>query len=419
MVMKFQDIETAELKKHSSIIASSNKNISVPQRKLYNAILYLTGKQLQNNQTQQKFKLKFAEITRFSGYDDFSNRNYLKKAIKELTDTSVEYNLLGKDNENEWGVFSLISHATIKEFDEYITVEFPSIITENIIYPNIYSLLNLSITNRLDGKYSLPLYELLTDYKKVKKLSIPIGKFRDLVGVDENLYPLIGNLKAKVIEPTIAEINAKTDLEVDYLLEKISSRSFTHIEFIIKDRNMVLNPVENSAYMLLKSKGMPEATAMKFAKKLSKKNVVDAVEALEKAIKRGSIKNITAYLTKILKNVEIDDDETVELVPPSGQSAPSDYKPIVEDPKNNLDYRKYISNRISDIIADLSMTIFNNFVSEQNSFTIEHFISNNIIDENKKIVNLVALSENIVFRGWIEKKYLDETIEYKMFLEKK
>ncbi len=217
MVIKFQENESVELKKHSSIIASSNKNISVPQRKLYNAILYLTGKQLQINQYQQKFKLKFADITRFSGYDDFSNRSYLKKAIKELTETSVEYNLLGKDNENEWGVFALISHAVIKEFDEYITVEFPSIITENIIYPNIYSLLNLSITNRLDGKYSLPLYELLTDYKKVKKLTIPIGKFRDLVGVDENLYPLIGNLRAKILEPTMAEINAKNDLEVDYV----------------------------------------------------------------------------------------------------------------------------------------------------------------------------------------------------------
>ena len=416
IVMQFQKNEVFELKKHSSLIASSNRNISVPQRKMYNAILYLTSKQLQADPSQRKFKMRFVEIAKFSGYNGTTNGKYLKNSIKELTETVVEYNILKKDV-NKWGVFALISHATIEDYDEHITVEFPSIIIENIVYPNIYSLLNLSVVNSLQGKYSLPLYELLTDYKKVRKLFVSLESLREILGVEKGLYPKISNFKIKVLEPAIEEINNVTDLEVDYDLERVDSRSFTHINFDIRDKNAELDPVETSAYMLLRSKGLPDSNAKKFAKQLSKKNVLDAVESLEKAIKRGSVKNITAYLTKILKNIKIDDiEDVIQIAHPT---APSDYRPIVENPKNNLDFRKFISNRVSEIISELSMSIFNNFVSEQNSFTIEHFISNNIIDENKKIVNLVALSENMVFRGWIEKNYLDENIEYKMFLETK
>lgn len=418
MVMRLQKNEVFELKKHSSLIASSNRNISVPQRKMYNAILYLTSKQLQADPSQRKFKMRFVEIAKFSGYNGTTNGKYLKNSIKELTETVVEYNILKKDV-NKWGVFSLISHATIEDYDEHITVEFPSIIIENIVYPNIYSLLNLSVVNSLQGKYSLPLYELLTDYKKVRKLFVSLESLREILGVDNGLYPKISNFKIKVLEPAIEEINSLTDLEVDFEFERVDSRSYTHIEFSIRDKNAELDPVETSAYMLLKSKGLPESSAKKFAKQLSKKNVIDAIESLEKAVKKGSVKNITAYLTKILKNIKIDDDLSEDVIQIAHPAAKSDYKPIIESSKNNLEFRKYIADRVSEIVSELSLSVFNNFIEEQNTFTIEHFISNNIIDENKKIVNLVALSENIVFRGWIEKKYLDENVEYKMFMETK
>ena len=77
-------MENIELKKHSSLVAIGNRNISVVQRKLYNSLLYLTSKQLQVEPNNQKFKLKFSDVVKFSGYENFTNMKYLKDSSKLL-----------------------------------------------------------------------------------------------------------------------------------------------------------------------------------------------------------------------------------------------------------------------------------------------------------------------------------------------
>ncbi len=414
--------ESIELKKHSSLIAMSNKSLNVSQRKLYNAILYLAGKQQQTEPNSEFFRIRFSEISKFAGYELSTNTKYLKASIDALVETRVNLNIMNKSNE-EWSSFTLISEATIKKYDKFVTIVFPPIIRNNLQYPSIYALLNLSIVNTLSGKYSLQIYELLSDYKKIGKVVIEISKFREIVGVAEGEYQKISNLKLRVIENSILEINQKTDLVVDYELDQRGSgNEYTHIIFLIKDKYHDFNKIEASAYHLLKSKGLPESSSKKFAKQLSKQNIIEAIDNLERAVKKGSVKNSTAYLTKILKNIKIDDEDLHEdrtnLSKPGQQStlfAPSDYRPIVDDPRNNLDFRKYMANRVSDIISILSIDVFRKFIDEQNSFTIEYHVSKKILDENKNIINLQLLSEDIVFRGWIEKNLLSEEIEYKLF----
>lgn len=414
--------EIVELKKHSSLIAMSNKNLNVSQRKLYNAILYLAGRQQQTDPNAEFFRIKFSEISKFAGYELSTNTKYLKASIDALVETRVNLNIMNKSNE-EWASFTLISEATIKKYDKFVTIVFPPIIRNNLQYPSIYALLNLSIVNTLSGKYSLQIYELVSDYKKIGKVVIELSKFRELVGVAEGEYQKISNLKTRVIESSIVEINSKTDLIVDYELDQRGrGNEYTHVVFRIKDKYYDLDKVEASAYLLLKSKGLPESSSKKFAKQLSKQNIMEAIDNLERAVKKGSVKNSTAYLTKILKNIEISEDELHEdrtnLSKPGQQStlfAPTDYRQIVDDPKNNIDFRKYISNKISELISVLSIDVFRKFIDEQNMFTIEYYTNKNILDEKKNIVNLQLLSEDIVFRGWIEKKYVDEQIEYKLF----
>lgn len=412
-------MENIELKKHSGLIAMSNRNISVPQRKLYNAILYLSAKQLQEDSDRRIFKLRFSDIIKFSGYNDFSNRMFLKDSIKNLVETVVEYNILGKDRVNEWGVFALLSQANIKEFDEFMTIEFPSLILDNIEVPNIYALLNLSVVNSLSGKYSLPLYELLADYKKVLKLNISIEKLKELIGVGESEYKKIGHLKERVLNPSIAEINEKTDLTVSYITEKIESRSITHVNFSIIDKFNQMNPVESSAYHLLKSKGLSESTAKKFAKQLSKKNILDAIESLEKAIKRGSVKNIQAYLTHLLQNID-DEDGTNSTQPESALQlklpiATSDYRPIIEDSMKSLEFKEYTKNKVNEIVRTLSFDVIEEFIRTQNDFAIHHLHQLGLIDEHKEIINLKLLKENFLFLGWVEQSYFDSELEFKIF----
>lgn len=399
-------MESVELKKHSSLIAISNKNISVPQRKLYNAILYLAGKQLHSDPDNVKFKIRFTDIIKFSGYNDFSNKMYLKDCIRELVDTSIEFNLLGKDKQHTWGIFTLISQAIIQEYDEYITLEFPSMITENLSFPNIYALLNLSIVNSLSGKYSLPLYEFLTDYKGIRHITLEISKLRTIIGVHEDDYKRFSHFKSKVLTPGIAEINEKTDLTIDYILER-SGRFYTHISFSIKEKYEKLSPVESSAFLLLKSKGMSQKTAAKFAQALNKETIVNSIEILENAIKKGSVKNSVAYLTKILANNIENEIETKIIFEKS--------KPLV--PELDKNFENVIKTRIDSLITNVSDSDIAEFLSTQSQFSIDYLIGKNLLDINKNILNLAELIENPIFKSWIQKKYIDFELEKQQYEE--
>ncbi len=409
-------MENIELKKHSSLIAINNKNLSVSQRKLYNSILYLSAKQLQKDNDKSIFKIKFSDIMKFSGYEDTNNRKYFKSALQTLSETAIQTNILNKDNINEWSTFTLLSQASIKDYDEYVTVVFPPIILHNIIFPSIYALLNLSIVNQLNSRYALPLYELLVDFKNMKKVVLTIPKLREILGVPDDKYLVFSWFKKGVIVPAVDEVNKKTDIEVEFELDK-DDGIYKTITFSVKNKYDSMSPIESSAFHLLKSRGLPTKSAERFAKQLSKQSILEAIDILERAVKKGSVKNSTAYLTRILKNVEVDEDvtpsETVEKIPPSELIPPSIPKKALQ---NTTLFKEYIKNRINELVDSLTTFEYNKFIQEQNSFTIEHFVDKGIIDQNKNIVNFAQLRENFVFKGWIEKKYLDEELEYKTFI---
>ena len=420
-----KDQESVEIKKHSAIIAMSNRNLSIASRKLFNAILFLAGKMQQSDPDMEIFRIRFSDIKKIAGYSNYSNIKYLKECIRELVDTTVEYNMTQKDNKNLWGIFSILAQATILTDDRFVTVGFAPIVRNNLSYPSMYALLNTGIINSLNNIYSLPLYELAADYKKVGKFIIEIKKFRELVGVDENKYTRIDNFKSKVVEKAIEEINQKTDLFLTFeLLQHGIDIEYTHIAITIKDKYAELDEVETSAYLLLKSKGLSDNMAKRFSKQLSKQSIVESVGNLERAIKKGGVESVQAYLTKILKGIEIEgEDENCEILHNSKTSAPvqlSDYKPLA--PTNIVEskqFKDFTKNRINEIIQTLSFDAIEEFVATQNDFGVNYLIGLGLIDENKEIINLKLLKENFLFLGFVESKYFDRDNEFKIYSENK
>ena len=71
--------------------------------------------------------------------------------------------------------------------------------------------------------------------------------------------------------------------------------------------------------------------------------------------------------------------------------------------------------RIDEIIASMTEEQFSEFVQNQSDFGIEHLIEKGLIDKSKNIINKMALIQNSIFLGWIEKNYFDRDIEFKIF----
>lgn len=307
MYVELMNENKVTLAKHSAVIQISNK-ISAIQRKCYNAFLYTAKKQLEENPGKFEFDIDAKTLLDFFKIGD-KNYNILKEKLKELRKIEVEYNILGKDKKENWGIFSLVAGIEYKE-GKFI-FSFPHQVLKTLINPNVYTYIDLVIIKDLKSKYAVALYELLKDYKEIKELIIEITKIRELLGIEREKYQIFGMLRKRVIEKAIDEINAseKIDFKVEYKLKK-SGRKYSHIKFLIKKKtkNKQLKKQENTVNnqkvdLLLNS--VPQLHREQAKKLIASSLDSYSLEYLQYQIKytnnQENINNYVAYLKKAIQ----------------------------------------------------------------------------------------------------------------------
>ena len=103
----------------------------------------------------------------------------------------------------------------------------------------------LSQTAQLKSVYSSRLYELLIQWRSTGKTPIiNLEDFRAQLGVEENQYKLMSDLKKRVLDLAINDINEKTDIKVNYQQHK-KGRSISGFSFTFKQKKTSNQPVEN------------------------------------------------------------------------------------------------------------------------------------------------------------------------------
>jgi plasmid replication initiation protein len=83
------------------------------------------------------------------------------------------------------------------------------------------------------SSHSWRLYELLKQYKQIGKRELEIDELKRKMYIDEK-YSFIGNLKQRVVDPAVKEINETSDIIVDYSQKK-RGRKIVSFIFIIRD----------------------------------------------------------------------------------------------------------------------------------------------------------------------------------------
>jgi plasmid replication initiation protein len=230
-----------ELKKHSAIIQITNK-ISALQRKIYNGLMYFAKKQLQENENLVVFEIPVVEVKKLIAQEDYRkeiNDKETKDNIGAFVDITVCFNLLEKDKK-VWVKMALL--AMVKIDIGIVRYQFPDEILKEIKMPNIYCLLDLQVINKLSSKYAIALYEIAKDYinREIPKMEVDI--FRKLMGIENKYENNFGDVKKRVLEPAIEELEKKTELRVTYELIT-TGKKITHIKFYT---TQVEKPVEAS-----------------------------------------------------------------------------------------------------------------------------------------------------------------------------
>jgi len=98
-----------------------------------------------------------------------------------------------------------------------------------------FTSVDLLSVNKLNSMYSVRMYELLSQFKSTGVRVMALGDFRRLMDCVDN-YPVLADLKRRVLVPAIKEINLKTDIDVVVKNVK-SGRVVTGLEFKFKPKS--------------------------------------------------------------------------------------------------------------------------------------------------------------------------------------
>lgn len=94
-----------------------------------------------------------------------------------------------------------------------------------------FAIHHLENIGSLKSFYSIRMYELLIQYKAIGSRKMPLNELKKALSLDDK-YKTMCNLKNRVVDPAIYEINAHTDIKVSY--ENIKEgRSIIGFEFTI------------------------------------------------------------------------------------------------------------------------------------------------------------------------------------------
>lgn len=99
-----------EVIKASPAIQIQSK-ITFLQRRAWNVLLANAYNELPNTDIHH---VNVSELARKLGFNSH-NEDYLKETLEALVDCTVEWNILGKEKKQEWGVASLLASAKIKD----------------------------------------------------------------------------------------------------------------------------------------------------------------------------------------------------------------------------------------------------------------------------------------------------------------
>lgn len=248
------------MKKNTVIIQKPSGTIAIrvdltaEQRKFYNGLLFVARESLRKDNSLRQYTIKLSELKQLLEKEkEDRNNDFYKTKIKELMHRIAEYNILQKDKTIN-GAFVLVPRIEFEtnEITKEIIVryELPEVIRERLINPQdgIFANIDLVVIRGLKSRYSIILYELVRDYKGTEIPEMDLQTFRKIFGIEnKKAYKTIVNLKDRVLNPAIKELNLNENIDflVNYELIR-SGKTYTSIKFTVqsKKKQLIAEPKE-------------------------------------------------------------------------------------------------------------------------------------------------------------------------------
>jgi len=394
-----------ELIKHTAAVHIKS-NLSLVDRKIVNILL----KNAYETISSAKYhSIRLCEIKNAIGWKS-KNYNNLKKSLGKLATTKIEWNIFKKDKKNIWATSSLLASASIS--GGKCIYDYSYHLRELFKNPNIYGKINLVIQNNFKSKYSLILWEFLTDYLAVggkdgvRTEWIKMEDYKNLLGVELEKYQSFKALSLNLIKLPLEEINTVSDIEVEAIYQKNANR-VSAVSFCVKkkvntrlekepekQKNIESNICNKTCETLIENvkedlrnfcKISPSVIQTIIAK-YDVERISENLKYVKSENSKGLIKNLAAYSYNCIKNDYRLVAET-KINVPSKIELPEAKKIIIKN-----DDPSWI--KLLDILkVEIDEDIFDKWIKKLNFVELE----------NDK---LLLAAEDKFQRDWISREYV-------------
>jgi plasmid replication initiation protein len=296
-----------ELKKHVALIHSHSK-ISLLQRKIANALLFHSYNELL---TKSEHIINIGELTKLIGYDSHDHRK-IKDSLIELLATVVEWNIVDGekiDKEGVWNASSIISDASIQ--GSVCTYSYSNKMRNLLYHPSIYSRINLLVQSRFQSNYGLALYENCNRYQEVGQTPwFDLKKFRKLMGVEDEKYPIFRDLKSRVVNKAVEEVNKYSGFYIEPKYKKVS-RQVIALQFTINKNIEAIKKIpctddnhNNLQFILREQFGLSAKQIVEICERYDPEYINEKIQLIKtsSSYMEGKIKNLGNYLLSAIKD---------------------------------------------------------------------------------------------------------------------
>lgn len=246
-LVRFADFDPLKKPVNTLAIVPQNRKITVLGRKAYNVMLNIAQGQ---GVEKESYRAPLSEIV--SGIDYGSNDiELIKKHLKAMATTIVEWNSPTTGEGTKWTVCALISHATIvKESNQnFLEWGYAQPLRQELLSPSVFSKLSIGMLSQMHTHAGIALYEICTRYKNVGRTSRQNWRWwLPVLTGQPNSERLLKTefrfFKRDTIKPAIAEVCAITDIEID-LVEYKDGKSISDLQFLVRRKAQVPLPLKN------------------------------------------------------------------------------------------------------------------------------------------------------------------------------
>jgi plasmid replication initiation protein len=285
------DVTSCQLDILFMLLSMLEKNDDVDKEYIINAM---------DIETLTKKKWNYQQLRKST--EDFGSRMFEienEKSLKQLWLWSkVEYY-------HNTGSFGVVINPHARQYFFELKDNFTSL--------QLKSVLNCS------SKYAKRLYAIACQYRNMKFNPMPLDDFKKMLGLIDkkgnDTYENATNLKTKVLDVAKKQINENTDVQFDYKLTKVRSRSYNTIHLYIdslkpEQLSLFAGTVPNFEYSVdiqrkithIESSGISKSIAEIWAVKYYKEFVAEKNIMLDDIKNnRKDIKDFPAYLVGVFK----------------------------------------------------------------------------------------------------------------------